>query len=1170
MSSAEFCHLHVHTQYSLLDGACRIEATAQRAVQMGMPAIAITDHGNLFGVVEFYHTVREHGLKPIIGYEGYFTPGDRRNRERAGRGQDLTHLTFLAADQVGYANLVKMASLAYLDGLYYKPRIDWELLEDCAEGLICLSGCLHSRLNQLLLSGAQEEAAKWLGDMRDLFGPERFYVELQDHGLAEQKEALGRSIDLAARTGVPTVATNDCHYLEAEDQSWHDVLLCINTHTTLSDPDRFRLATDQIYFKSPEEMAALFPGMPEALANTLRIAEMCEVELDDARKYPAFHQEGVPTEENPKLLRSLAEKGLEARYGEMPDEMRERLDYELGVIEQTGYVDYFLIVWDFVRFAHESRIPVGLRGSGGGSLVAHALEMTGINPMDYDLIFKRFMDPEREEPPDIDIDLCERRRDEVIQYVRDRYGAQSSAQIITFGTLKARNCVRDVGRVLGVELAKVDRVAKMIPQTLKITIDSAMEEVPELRRLAREDEEVGRIIEYARRLEGLPRHVGIHAAGVVIADRPLWQMIPLARNSDGVIMTQWAGEDLAAMGMLKIDFLGLRTLTIIDKALQIIRDGGREPPSIDVDKIDLTDRKTYELLSKGLTQGVFQLGSAGMRRLLQRLQPSNIEDLIAVVGLYRPGPLQSGMTDDFIKRRHGHEDVTYPHPDFEPILKPTYGVLLYQEQIMRIVNTIAGMSMADALTMIKAISKKKESVIQQRHKTFVEGAVANGVDRETAEDIFGLIMHFAGYGFNKAHTSAYAFIAFITAYLKAHYTTEFMAASLSCEMGNTDEVVKLMGECGALGIEVLPPDINESRADFTPVGEGKLRFGLGAVKNVGSKAIDCILAARDKEGPFTSLFGFCERVDSHEVTKGAVEGLMKAGCFDGLPGDRAQQFAVLETAIRVGARARKNRQIGQHTLFGQLAEEDPEKRMAANLPDVPPLAPQELAGQEKEALGLYVRYDPLVQFRGRLRRFCTAFSDGLASVTDGAEVVMGGVVEKVRRRSTRAGDPMAILTVLDVSNSFECVLFPRTCQEYGELAEVGQVLFFTGRVSHARGTSLQVAEIVPFEKMQAGLANAVFVTVPCQEAELGVWSALGDILGRNSGKVPVFVNLVSDGWTLQARVGVPGGVNVSDRLAQQIEEVVGDGCVRFGIRQNGGEQGTRRRRRAGGYANPGN
>ncbi len=1170
MASAEFCHLHVHTQYSLLDGACRIEQAAERAAQMGMPAIAITDHGNLFGVVEFHRTVREHGLKPIIGYEGYFTPGDRRNRERAGGGQDLTHLTFLAADQVGYANLVKMASLAYLDGLYYKPRIDWELLEECAGGLICLSGCLHSRLNQLLLSGAQAEAARWLGDMRDLFGPERLYVELQDHGLPEQREVLGPAVELAARLGVPTVATNDCHYLEAADRSWHDVLLCINTHTTLSDPDRFRLATDQVYLKSPEEMAELFAGVPEALRNTLRIAEMCEVELDSSRKYPTFHQEGVPTGENPKLLRSLAQEGLKERYGAMSDEMRERLDYELGVIEQTGYVDYFLIVWDFVRFARENSIPVGLRGSGAGSLVAHALDMTAINPMDYDLIFNRFMDPEREEPPDIDIDLCERRRDEVIQYVRDRYGAQSSAQIITFGTLKARNCVRDVGRVLGVELSKVDRVAKMIPQTLKITIDSAMEEVPELRSLAREDEEVSRIIEYARHIEGLPRHVGIHAAGMVIADQPLWQMIPLARNSDGIIMTQWAGEDLEAMGMLKIDFLGLSTLTIIDKALQIIRDSGREPPSIDVDKMDLTDRKTYELLSKGLTQGVFQLGSAGMKRLLQRLQPANIEDLIAVVGLYRPGPLQSGMADDFIKRRHGREEVTYPHPAFEPILKPTYGVLLYQEQIMRIVNTIAGMSMADALAMIKAISKKKESVIQQRHTAFVEGAVANGVDRQTAEDIFGLIMHFAGYGFNKAHTSAYAFIAFITAYLKAHYTTEFMAASLSCEMGNTDEVVKLMGECGELGIEVLPPDVNESRADFTPVGEAKLRFGLGAVKNVGTRAIECVLAARDKEGPFTSLFDFCERVDSHEVTKGAVEGLMKAGCFDGLPGDRAQQLAILETAVRVGARARKNRQIGQHSLFGQFAEQDPEKRMAANLPDVPPLAPQDLAGQEKEALGLYVRYDPLVQFRDRLSRFCTAFSDGLGSVPDGAEVVMGGMVEKVRRRSTRAGDPMAVLTVLDVRNSFECVVFPRAYEKHQELLAAGQVLFFTGRVSHARGTSLQVAEVIPYEKVQARLASAVFVTVPCRQAEPAVWSALGDVLGRNSGKVPVFINLVSDGWMLQARVGAAGGVKVSERLAQQIEEVVGDGCVLFAIRRDGGgSNGTRERRRTGRYANPG-
>lgn len=1168
MPSASFCHLHVHTQYSLLDGACRIGPMAEKAARMGMPAVAMTDHGNLFGVVAFYRTMRRHGLKPVIGYEGYLTLGDRRIRERAAGRQELYHLTFLAADQTGYRNLVKLASLAYLDGLYYKPRVDWELLEDCAEGLICLSGCLHSRLNHLLLAGAPEEAAKWLGDMRELFGPERFYIELQDHGLPEQRETLGACVELGRKLAIPTVATNDCHYLDAGDHSWHDVLLCINTHTTLNDPDRFRMATDQLYFKTPEEMARLFAEAPDALSNTLRIAEMCEVELDESRKYPSFQQEGVPAEENPMLLRSLAAKGLEERYGEISDEMRERLEYELGVIEQTGYVDYFLIVWDFVRFARENDIPVGLRGSGAGSLVAHALDMTGINPMDYDLIFSRFMDPEREEPPDIDIDLCERRREEVMEYVRQRYGPQSTAQVITFGTLRARNCVRDVGRVLGVELQKVDRVAKMIPLGAKVTLESALEQAPELSRMVAEDEEVGRILDYARKLEGLPRHAAIHAAGVVIADRPLWEMIPLCKNSDGAVMTQWAKDDLAAVGMLKIDFLGLSTLTIIDKTLQIIRDGGREPPVLDVNKMDLTDRQTYELLSNGLTQGVFQLGSGGMKRLLRRLQPSNIEDLIAVVGLYRPGPLQGGMVDDFINCRHGRQEITYPHPAFEPILKSTYGVILYQEQIMRIVNSIAGIGMGDAYAMIKAISRKDDAVIAQRHTAFVDGAVANGLDRQTAEEIFGQIMHFSNYGFNKAHSSAYAFLAFTTAYLKAHYTTEFMAASLSCEMGNTDEVVALMQECGQFGIEVLPPDINESRADFTPVGQGKLRFGLGAVKNVGGNAIECILAATDKGGSFKSLFEFCERVDQHEVTKGAMEGLMKAGCFDGLPGDRAQQLAILETAMKVGARARKNRRIGQRSLFGGTDEEDPEKRMEANLPTVPPLSPQELARQESEALGLYVRYDPLVEFRSRLLRFCTAFSDQLETAPEGAEVLMGGVVESVRHRTTRSKDPMAVLKVLDPSNTFECVLFPRAYEKHRELVEAGRVLFFSGRVSHRRGTSLQVAEVTPFEKMQARQAGAVYVTIPCQQSEPELWPGLSEVLRRNSGKVPVFINLVGEEWMLRARAGDGMGVDASERLAEEIEEVVGPGRVRFDVKRSA-TGGSRTRRGRGQYEDSG-
>jgi len=1164
MPGANFCHLHVHTQYSLLDGACRIAPTAEKAAELGMPAVAITDHGNMFGVVEFYSTMRKHGIKPLIGYEGYFTLGDRRSRERVGGSPEFFHLTFLAANDAGYRNLVKLSSMAYLEGLYYKPRIDWELLEDCAEGLVCLSGCLHSRLNELLLAGSAAEggaqAAKWLGDLADLFGRERFYVELQDHGLPEQRRVLGPTLDLARKLALPVVATNDCHYLSAEDRSWHDVLLCINTHANLDDPKRFRLTTDQVYFKSPKEMAQLFATVPEALANTLRIAEMCEVMLDDARKYPAFRQDGVPPQENAHFLRKLATDRLAERYGELSAEMRQRLQYELGVIEEMGYVDYFLIVWDFVRFAREQSIPVGLRGSGAGSLVAHGLDLTDINPMDYDLIFNRFMDPERKEPPDIDIDLCEVRRGEVIDYVRQRYGPQSTAQIISFGTLKARNCVRDVGRVLGVELQRVDRAAKMIPQGPKVTLDSALEQSAELRALVREDSDVARIVEFARKIEGLPRHASTHAAGVVIADKPLWEMVPLYKVSDGEIMTQWSMDDLAAVGMLKMDFLGLRTLTIIDRALRVIRDSGREPPHLGVDKLDLRDPKTYGLISRGLTCGVFQLGSAGMQQLLKRLQPSCIEDLIAAVALYRPGPLQSGMVDDFINRRHGHEEIAYPHSAFEPILKATYGVLVYQEQIMRIVNAIAGMSMANALTMIKAISKKDDEIIERYHQSFVEGAESNGVGRQAAEEIFGLIRHFAGYGFNKAHASAYAFVAFTTAYLKAHYPTEFMAASISCEMGNTDQVVALMAECTQLGIEVLPPDINESRADFTPIGEGRLRFGLGAVKNVGAKAVDSIIAARDQAGRFPSLFDFCERVDQHEVSRGAIEALMKAGCFDSLPGTRAQQLAVLETALKVGARARKDKQLGQRSLFGAVAEKDPEKRMAANLPDVPPLSAQELAQQEKEALGLYVRYDPLVEYRVRLGRFCTALSDQLAFLPESAEAVMGGMIESVKRRTTRTNDVMAVLRVLDTRDSFECVLFPRAYEQYRDLVEVGRVLLFAGKVSHTRASSLQADEVLSLEKAQAGLAGALVVTVPCAEAKAEMWSALRELLSRHRGQVPVFVDLVEDGFKLRSRVENGMGVEATERVAEEIEHIVGAERVTFGMRRGGS---ARPRGRAG-------
>jgi len=973
-------------------------------------------------------------------------------------------------------------------------------------------------------------------------------VEVQDHGIPEQREVLSPGVELARRLGIPLAATNDCHYLEAADASWHDVLLCISTRTTLDDPNRLRMSSEQFHFKSPEEMARTFADLPEALSNTVRIAEMCNVELDVGRKYPAFRREGTDPEEHAALLRRLAEEGLRERHGELSDPMRQQLEYELSVIEKMGYVDYFLIVWDLIRFARENRIPVGLRGSGGGSLVVHALRIGDLNPLDYDLIFNRFLDPERKEAPDLDIDVCELRRGELIDYVRGRYGSQSTAQIITFGTLRARNCVRDVGRVLGMELKEVDRIARLMPQAPKQTIENALEGAPELVKMAREDQAVGRLLDYARKIEGLPRHASTHAAGVVIGDRPLWEMVPLCRLSEGEAMTQWSMDELAAVGMLKMDFLGLRALTIVDKVCRVIRQSGRQAPDLRVGMLDTNDAATYRLIREGLTQGVFQLGSGGIRRLLKRLEPSCLEDLIAAVALYRPGPLQSGMVEDFINRRHGREQISYPDPAFEPILKPTYGVIVYQEQIMRIAQRIARMRMGDAYTMIKAIGKKAEAVIQRYCEQFITGAVENGVDRGTAEEIFGLILHFAGYGFNKAHAAAYAYLSFVTAYLKAHHPTEFMAASMTCEMDKTHEVVALMEEAPRLGIEVLPPDINESGAEFTPVAPGKLRFGLGAVKNVGARAVESVIAARDAGGPFLSLFDFCERVDPHEVSRGALDALMKAGCFDGLPGSRAQQMALLDTAIKVGTRARKDRQSGQASLFADVSEPDPDKRMAANLPDVPPLSPRELARQEKEALGLYVRCDPLVEHRGRLARFCTALSDELASLPDEREVVVGGLIEEVKRRTTRAKDPMAVLKVLDIHNSLECVLFPRAFERFSDQVVEGAVLLFAGRVSHTRATSVQVEEVIAIEQAQARLAEGVRIRLPADEADGAVWRRLREVLERHPGRAPVHVELVAQEFRLLARVANGFTVDASEPLAREIEEVAGEGSVRFDIR----------------------
>jgi len=1149
MAGREFCHLHVHTQYSLLDGACRIDRLAARAVELGMPAVAITDHGNMFGVMEFDRVMRAAGVKPLIGYEGYFTAGDRHVREGGRKAPPLYHLTFLARNQQGLDNLYRMSSLAYIEGLYYKPRIDWDLLSQCAEGLVCLSGCLAGRSNVALLAGKPDEAEKWLGDLRDLIGAEHFFVELQNHGMEEQERILGPSLALARRMDIPVVVTNDCHYINKEDSEWHDLLLCINTRSTRDDPKRFRMDSKELYFKTADEMALIVPDAPDALTNTLRIAEMCDVKMDTSRKYPVFREDGLDLDDKPGFLRRIATERLESTYGGIKPAMQERLDTELGIIEQMGYVDYFLIVWDFAQFAERESIPIGMRGSGGGSLMAHAIGLTSINPMDYDLLFSRFLDPERLEAPDIDIDLCEYGREDVIEYARQRYGAQSTAQIITFNRLKAKAAVRDVGRVLDVDLTKVNKVAKLIPAGPGVTLESAQKESAELRKLVQSDAEVKEIFKYAADLEGMPRNAGVHAAGVVLGDRPLWQMVPLALSTDKSVMTQWAMKDLEKAGMLKLDFLGLRTLTIIERTRKVITDNGGTPPDVSADKIDTTDVATYEMLAKGLTQGIFQLSSDGMKKLVMDLEPTSIEHLIALVALYRPGPLGSGMVEDFVERKHGRQPIEYPHPAFQDILEPTYGVLVYQEQIMRICNVVAGMSLSAALTMIKAIGKKKIEIIEKSHADFVSGAVEHGVDKKIAEDIFQLILHFAGYGFNKAHASAYAFLAFTTAYLKAHYPTEFMAASMSCEMDKTPEVVLLMAECGRIDVEVLAPDVNESLEDFAIVGERRLRFGLGAIKGLGHKAIDAIVAEREQGGEYTSLFDFCERVDHQCVTKGALIALMKAGCFDELPGERAQLMMIAETAMKVGARVQRDRAVGQTSLFGGGMDDDPDAHTQANLPDVPPMSGRELARHEHDALGLYVRYDPLADAREVLTRYTSSSAESLAAERDGAAVVMGGMIESVQRRTTRQKKTMAILKILDPTGSFDCVLYPEEWESNSATCQEGEILFFIGTVSHDRGTDVHVGHIMPLDHARGSLAAGVQFEVPCPLPSETLWADLGDVIKAHPGHVPCFVDLIStEGYRLRTRVNGGTMVAADDPLIEAVEQLLGSGSVKFALR----------------------
>ncbi|CAG7646689.1 DNA polymerase III subunit alpha [Paenibacillus solanacearum] len=1038
-----FVHLHVHSEYSLLDGAARIDDLVGQAASLGMKALALTDHGVMYGAIPFYKACKERGIKPIIGCEVYYTAGSIRQKGTR-QEQPIYHLILLAKNMTGYQNLMKLVSIAHLEGYHYKPRIDPELLARHAEGLICTSSCLGSEVSQHLLHGKYDEAKAAALRYRDIFGSD-FYLELQDHGLSEQKKVLQEMLRLSRDTGIPLVATNDVHYVREPEHEVQDILICIGTGKTVDDEERLKFHSSQLYLKSADEMARLFPHVPEALANTAAIAKQCHLELEFGRSIlPQFEPipEGMSAGE---YLAELCREGVVQRYSlseEWQDEswrqgVLERLEYELSVIERMGYSDYFLIVWDFIRFAHENGIATGPgRGSSAGSLVAYVLRITDVDPIRYRLLFERFLNPERVSMPDIDIDFSDLRRDEVIDYVVGKYGRDRVAQIITFGTMAAKAAVRDVGRVLNIPFGEVDRAAKLIPHQLGMTLSEALQASPELKALAAAQPKTAELLKLAMKVEGMPRHASTHAAGVIISREPLTQYVPLQEGTEQTALTQYAMEHLESIGLLKMDFLGLRTLSIIERTLEWIREQMGE--TLDWTNIPMDDPATYELLCRGDTTGVFQLESPGMRRVLKELRPSGFEDIISVNALYRPGPME--FIPKFIEYKHGTEQVEYPHPLLEPILRDTYGIIVYQEQIMQIASLMAGFSLGEADLLRRAVSKKKREVLDEERAHFVKGSLGQGYTEAEANKVYDMIVRFADYGFPRAHATAYGVLAFQTAYLKTHYPVHFMASMLTAVMGSHHKVAEYVDECRRMGIPVLPPDVNESGFLFTPLpsqpdGKPAIRFGLAAIKNVGTHAIESIISER-RSGPYTSLIDFCRRVDLRVCNKRVMESLVQGGAFDSLPGHRAQLLAMLEDAVDAAVKWRKDREDLQLVLdgFGFVEETNWE----VQYPDIASFTMTQQLELERELLGLYISGSPMDDHEEVLRKLELDPMHQLQEYPDGSEVMVAGLVVSSKTIVTRKGQPMAFMELEDRVGKTEVVLFPEVWKKHAPLVQKGK------------------------------------------------------------------------------------------------------------------------------------
>ncbi|MDY6909737.1 MAG: DNA polymerase III subunit alpha [Thermodesulfobacteriota bacterium] len=1118
MAQPSFVHLHVHSEYSLLDGAIRLADLLDTARSYGMPAVAVTDHGGMFGALEFYEKAKKAGINPIVGCEVYVAPKSRFDRQATpgpnGDEDRNHHLVLLAENDAGYRNLMRLVTQAYLEGFYYKPRVDKELLRAHNQGLIALSGCLKGEVASNLLQGRKSTAVKAAEEYAALFGPDRYYLELQANGIPEQATVNEGLIQLARDLGLPLVATNDCHYLRRSDARAHELLLCIQTGKTILDQKRMKFSTDQLYFKSPEEMAREFAHVPEALENTVRIADRCRLEIPLGEyHFPVFPlEEGESIED--RFVKEVLE-GFERRLKQIQkrrphfgsrerEEYDKRLRYEIDVIREMGFAAYFLIVADFIGYAKKQGIPVGPgRGSAAGSLVAYVMEITDLDPIEHGLIFERFLNKERISMPDIDVDFCIHGRDDVHRYVSEKYGSDRVAHITTFGTMQARAVIRDVGRAMGMAYGDVDRIAKLIPASPGMTLKKAFELEPRLAEIQRDDPQVRELFEVALALEGLPRHVSTHAAGVVIGDRPIVEYMPLYRDQDGEIVTQYSMKYVEKAGLIKFDFLGLRNLTVIHNAVKLIEKN--HGIQLKMEELPLDDSETYALLSRADTTGVFQLESSGMRDIMVRLRPENFADIVALVALYRPGPLESGMVEQYIDGKHGKIDITYELEALRPILESTYGVILYQEQVMKIASVLANYTLGEADILRRAMGKKIPEVMEAQRQRFLDGAKANGIDLAKANHIFDLMAKFAGYGFNKSHSAAYALIAYQTAYLKAHYPVEFMAALLNSVLSNTDQVVKLMNECHDKGIEVLPPDVNLSDRDFTVV-EGKIRFGLAAVKNVGESAIESILRSRNNEGAFRSIYDFCERVDTQRVNRRVIEQLIKCGAFDSIHDSRASTFAALDTALERAQVVQRDRQSGQLNMFELLRNR---KRAASPpLPDVPAWDSRTTLQYEKESIGFYVSGHPLDHYADQLATLCSADSQRVRERPEGTQAILCGLITVTKELTTKRGERMAFLTLEDKLGTLEVVAFPEVFSQSRELLEQDEPKVVIGTVQHDEKGSKVIAErILTLEDAQVEAVESVRIHLKAEQLNRDTIERLRHLLISHAGECETFLHV---------------------------------------------------------------